>query len=111
MTPNQKRRFRRYVSGLRAAFPDAKVTTVRLVEREAGWGSGQCTAWTNGTHTIYIRNDLSYAETLDTLCHEWAHACSGCGGDALEQHNDEWGKWYARVYRALAGIGSDWATD
>ena len=45
-------------------------------------------------------------ETLDALCHEWAHTLHW---SKETDHPDEWGIMYARVYRAMQAISADWA--
>lgn len=47
---------------------------------------------------ITLEVALSYAETEDTLIHEWAHAFSGDFS-----HGPQWGMAYARAYRAFHG--------
>ena len=52
-----------------------------------------------GHYYIRINRNLSESEAIDTLIHEWAHALSwSIRGD---DHCDEWGKAYSRVYRVF----------
>jgi hypothetical protein len=47
---------------------------------------------------IKIDNTLSEHEAVETLIHEWAHALVW---DITQEHTNEWGKAYSRVYRVV----------
>ena len=49
---------------------------------------------------IRINRNLPEHEAIETLLHEWAHviAWDRCTSD---EHCDEWGKAYSRIYRAF----------
>lgn len=49
---------------------------------------------------IRINRNLSEHEAIEVALHEWAHALAWwrC---PLDEHCDEWGKAYSRVYRAF----------
>lgn len=49
---------------------------------------------------IRINRKKSLAIKLDTLIHEWAHCLTWFGAEQLEDHSDEWGLQYAKIYRA-----------
>lgn len=50
---------------------------------------------------VLINRNKPLATKLDTLLHEWAHALTWFGADQREHHSDEWGLWYAKIYRAF----------
>lgn len=49
---------------------------------------------------IRINRTLPEHEAIETLLHEWAHALAWTRCQ-YDQHCDEWGKAYSRVYRAF----------
>tara|TARA_R100000458_G_C8278175_1_gene254049 strand:- start:1648 stop:1995 length:348 start_codon:yes stop_codon:yes gene_type:complete len=58
----------------------------------------------NGKRFFMIRvsQELSKAETLEVLVHEWAHAISWTSGHGrIRDHGAEWGLAYASAYRAI----------
>ncbi len=50
---------------------------------------------------IRINRNKPLATKLDTLLHEWAHCLTWFGAEQEEHHSDEWGLWYAKIYRAF----------
>ena len=58
---------------------------------------GDCSKY-DDYYLIRVSNKLRTEEAINILIHEWAHAISWdkC---ALEDHSNEWGKAYSRVYR------------
>jgi hypothetical protein len=54
-----------------------------------------------GRFEIRINRAASFALRLDVLIHEWAHALTWFGSPLIDDHSEEWGCAYARIYRAL----------
>ena len=106
LTRRNLRRLRLYVDGLNERLPADRPVTVARVRRTEGWGSGSCLQ-EKERYRIFIRADQTYVETLDSLCHEWAHALHW---STETDHPDEWGIMYARTYRAMSAISADWTS-
>lgn len=51
-------------------------------------------------YLIRICRDLKEEQAIDILIHEWAHAISWTKCTS-EDHSNEWGKAYSRVYRVF----------
>lgn len=107
-TPQMRRRWRKCVEGLNHLLPCPLPVRVERVSRSVGWGFAE-TIKTDKGFLIRVRNDASWAESLDALIHEWAHARRWEGRDKDTDHPDEWGVEYARAYRAHRAICSDWS--
>lgn len=50
---------------------------------------------------IFINRKRNLSTKLNTLLHEWAHCLTWFGADLVEEHSDEWGLSYAKLYRAF----------
>ena len=48
---------------------------------------------------VEIGNTLSLNMRLEILIHEWAHVISWFGAGHEEDHPDDWGLAYAKIYR------------
>jgi hypothetical protein len=81
----------------RACPPNVSVSVRRLKLSEHFDGDCQLK---NGMFLIRINRNLPEHEAIDVLIHEWAHTLSWdlC---PIDEHCDEWGKAYSRVYRAF----------
>ncbi len=59
---------------------------------------------------IFIDSRLTWPEMLDVLMHEWAHAMDwrhySLENRRLADHTDEWGLYYARIYRDIKDLGA-----
>jgi predicted 3-demethylubiquinone-9 3-methyltransferase (glyoxalase superfamily) len=68
-------------------------------------------SWSGNTITILVNSSKGWATQVDTLAHEWAHALwmdelshFPKGMNQAKWHNDRWGVFYARAYRALLEV-------
>jgi hypothetical protein len=100
------RKYRQFVLGLKKLCPADRPIRVRRIQRPKAWGYGTCSQGEDAYY-ISLRASQTYNELVDTLCHEWAHALAW-DDDPLDDHPDEWGIAYARVYRAMLAISADW---
>jgi len=74
---------------------------LRFVRRLPDYG--QCDMDDDETNIfIVINSSAQYTVMVDSLIHEYAHALRMDVGDQVYGHTDDWGKAYARVYRAYA---------
>lgn len=90
--------YRNVIRFLKKTFPAyLKVSVRRLALSEHL--DGDCQLKTD-KFQIRINRDLQEHEAIETLLHEWAHviAWDRCPTD---EHCDEWGKAYSRIYRAF----------
>lgn len=78
-----------------------RVSLTSKLAEDCNWGD--CDWDGHELYRIRIFSGLTRLEAEFCLLHEWAHALHQpwdqhqlCPGD----HNDIWGGWYARVYRA-----------
>lgn len=90
--------YREVVSFLKKAFPSKYPISVRR-KKISNRFDGDC-SFLNNKFIIRINKNMSESEAIETLLHEWAHtiAWDRCH---LDEHCDEWGKAYSRVYRAF----------
>lgn len=96
MRLTQKQKLEKTIKWLRKTFPgDAPVYTRKKIIKKA---CGTCNRLTN-YFLILINPKFPYYIKMDTILHEWAHVLSWdtC---KCEDHSDEWGRAYARIYRA-----------
>lgn len=98
MTSRQK--WLRTIAWLRREFPAQYKVRVRSVKMESYDGD---TSWEIAYFHIRINRNKPLSTKLDTLLHEWAHCLTWFGADQEEDHSDEWGLWYAKIYRAFHG--------
>lgn len=95
MTNNQK--WLKTLRWLRHEFPAQRRVVVRSVEIK------DCCGYISlHRECFFIRVDKLLPDfvRLDTIIHEWAHALAWFSADQEEDHSDEWGLSYARIYRA-----------
>jgi hypothetical protein len=86
------------VKFLRAACPADLPVNVRRTKMSDAL-DGDCSFRKEQYH-IRVNRTLPEHEAIETLLHEWAHAVAWdrCHDD---DHCDEWGKAYSRIYRAF----------
>ena len=104
LTGKQKKQWRRIVSTLKKELPPPLKTTIRT---RAFPGSDRdyesITYFERKRAEILIGSHLNYYERVDALIHEYAHILDrGLAHEKpnAELHDDTWGVWYARCYRA-----------
>ena len=96
---NNETKWRKMLSWLRRNYPVKMKVTIRRVrnlrkkEPNIGYSEG-----TNRSIYIAIDYNTSFALQCDTLLHEWAHVMTWDGND-IDEHGEEWGLAYARIYR------------
>ncbi len=96
MTNNQK--WLRTLRWLRHEFPPQRKSVVRSVKIDRTTCGFICLH--RDGFFIYVNKSLPNFVKLDTVIHEWAHALTWFGADQEEDHSDEWGLTYAKIYRA-----------
>lgn len=97
MTLTTAQKWLRTINWLRREFPSRY--PVRIRSRILSGCSGDC-SFENRRFYIRIDSTKEYSEKIDTLLHEYAHALTWFGAGRAEDHSDEWGLWYAKLYRA-----------
>lgn len=90
--------YRKVVNFLKRACSPARGVSVRRLPLSVHL-DGDC-QFRREKFLIRINRNLPEHEAIETLLHEWAHtlAWDRCSTD---EHCDEWGKSYSRVYRAF----------
>lgn len=90
--------YRKVISFLKRSCPLAYPVNVRRLKLSEHL-DGDC-GFSNDKFLIRINKNLPDHEAIETLLHEWAHAVAWdrC---PVDEHCDEWGKAYSRVYRAF----------
>ena len=92
-------KWRKLTGRLRREFPCRRRIEVRRVSGKNLRGlHGEC-LYQNGRFLIRINKNQSFALAVDSLLHEWAHVLTFHGNDT-DDHGEEWGLAYARLYRA-----------
>lgn len=89
---------------LRKEFPHEKirVRTVEPSKLAEYHGHGVC--GDASPSCVFISRGMALWRALESLIHEYAHALHRRESPtAIKDHSDEWGKWYARCYRAVYG--------
>jgi predicted SprT family Zn-dependent metalloprotease len=59
------------------------------------------TEYASGRFKIRINRRTSLTQRIDSILHEWAHVLTWFGAGHYEEHPDEWGLCYAKIYRAF----------
>ena len=88
----------RTIAWLRQEFPAQRKVYIRSMKMKEYDGY---VVHVKNCFFISINRNKSLATKLDTLLHEWAHTLTWFGADQKEHHSDEWGLWYAKIYRAF----------
>lgn len=100
MTSLQK--WLRTIAWLRREFPAQYPIYIRSEEIRNGDYDGDARFVSRDKQFfIRINSRRPLSAKIDTLLHEWAHCLVWFGADQKEDHSDEWGLWYAKVYRAF----------
>lgn len=100
-------RYREVVSWLKSEWPLSKPVYVRLAtfpKPKPGRlvDKAKCTLVDGNKFLIEIEKRQCLDMKLDALIHEWAHAMTWFGAEALgDYHSSEWGLSYARLYRGF----------
>jgi len=87
----------RTINWLRREFPPRYPVTI--CSQSLKGLSGDC-IFKNHRFLIRINSKKAFSERIDTILHEYAHALTWFGADCVEDHSDEWGLCYAKLYRA-----------
>lgn len=97
MTLTTTQKWLRTINWLRREFPSRYPVKVRSrpLKNLSGDSSFQ-----NRRFYIRINSRKPYTERIDAILHEWAHVLTWFGAGRAEDHSDEWGLWYAKLYRA-----------
>jgi hypothetical protein len=90
------KKLRKFLRYLRRNLRPGRKTIVRLVDIK---DCGELIL-DRGRYTIYIKQNQSWNNMVDSLIHEWAHVLDEWDGTTREEHRDSWGVWYSRCYRA-----------
>lgn len=99
-----RQKWLRAIAWLRREFPTRYPIAIHSVpikreanERDACDGD---TDFIRGSFIIRINSRKWFNTRMDTILHEWAHAITWFGAGHYEEHPDEWGLAYAKIYRA-----------
>ena len=95
---NQQRRWLRLLAWLRREFPAQKPVTVRSVKMHKDM-CGEA-SYDGRVFRILINRDKPKEVVFETAIHEWAHVLTWFGAGHEEEHPDEWGLCYAKIYNA-----------
>lgn len=90
--------YRRVVIFLKKKFPQKYPVSVRRTAISNLY-DGDCSI-KNKTFKIRINKKLPEYAAIDTLLHEYAH-CVAWDKCSCEEHCNEWGKAYSKLYRAF----------
>lgn len=90
--------YRSVVARMRRRFPTAYPLSVRRTKLTDGL-DGYCQLTKDGKFLIKINKQLEEHEAIETFLHELAHACAW--DSSKDDHCDEWGKAYSRIYRVF----------
>ena len=96
MKLTQLQKWLRTINWLRREFPPRY--PVRVRSRPLKDYSGDCSLRAF-YFEIRINSKKPFTERIDTILHEWAHVITWFGAGQAEDHSDEWGLWYAKLYR------------
>jgi len=99
-TPDQLPIMTGVVAGLYAAFGRGvrqQPPTLRLSKR------AYARAWYSPAQHEIVLPAREWAFTDIVLCHEVAHACTGCGHDQRSAHGHPWRKTYCAIVAAVVG--------
>ncbi len=99
MKLSKRQKWLRTIIWLKKAFPAQLPTTVCTCKvEEYTLGTTECD---DLKFIIEISTGMGIQMRLETLIHEWAHVISWFGAGHKEDHPDDWGLAYARIYRAF----------
>ena len=92
-------KWRKSVYWLRKNFPITYPISVRCKDRlNKANDLGRCIQFDDNSIKIEISNKQCFDLKIDALIHEWAHAVS-IDSKNIDEHGDDWGKAYSRIYR------------
>ncbi len=98
MKLTNQQKWLRLLVWLRREFPLRYPITVRSKKMKDNDGT---TDFIRGRFLIEIEKHTSHTTRVDSILHEWAHAISWFGGGHYEDHPDEWGLAFVKVYRSF----------
>lgn len=97
MRLTNRQKWLRTIAWLKNAFPAQKPTSVRTCTIDKNiLGSAELVA---GRFEVEIQKNLSFQIKMEVLIHEWAHVISWFGAGHEEDHPDDWGLAFAKIYR------------
>lgn len=96
MSLTKAQKWLRTINWLRREFPSRYPVTIRSKPAKKGSGDSD---FRGRRFYIRINSRKPYSERIDTILHEWAHVLTWFGAGRAEDHSDEWGLWYAKLYR------------
>lgn len=94
-----RQRWLRTIGWLKNTFPaqrPASVKSCKIDDKNLG-----TTELAGGIFKIEIGSGLNFQIKMEVLIHEWAHVISWFGAGHEEDHPDDWGLAYARIYRSF----------
>lgn len=97
MKLTNRQKWLRTIAWLKNAFPAQR--PVSVVSKEVDKDLLGSAELLHGRFKIEIGNKLCIQIKLEVLVHEWAHVISWFGAGHKEDHPDDWGLAYARIYR------------
>ncbi len=99
MKLTKRQKWFRTIIWLKKTFPAQLPITVCTCKIEKDiFGTTECNEI---IFIIKMNTGVSFSIKLETLIHEWAHAISWFGAGHKEEHPDDWGLAYARIYRTF----------
>jgi len=96
LTTTQK--WRKTLGWLRRNFPTQFPVTVRSVQMK---DDGETSEYKGPQFIILINRNKSLAVRIDSILHEWAHVLTWFGAGHYEEHPDEFGLCWAKIYRTF----------
>lgn len=99
MKLTNRQKWLRTIVWMKREFPGQRPVTVESCKVDKEFlGSAELAG---GRFKIEIGNKLCIRVKLEVLIHEWAHIISWFGAGHVEDHPDDWGLAYAKIYRAF----------
>lgn len=95
LTTAQK--WRKTIAWLRRNFPSRYPVVVRSVPLKIHGD----TDYEKNKFLVRINSKKSHSARIDTILHEWAHVLTWFGAGHYEDHPDEWGLCWGKIYRTF----------
>ena len=97
MKLTNRQKWLRTIVWLKRTFPPQKPAFVKTCKTDKDLlGFAQLT----GTYfKVEIQRNLNFQIKMEVLIHEWAHVISWFGAGHEEDHPDDWGLAFAKIYR------------
>ena len=97
MKLTNRQKWLRAIMWLKNTFPAQKPVSVKT--RKIDPDTLGATEFAGAKLKVEINVDQNFQIKMEVLIHEWAHVISWFGAGHEEEHPDDWGLAYARIYR------------